>query len=68
VQALRAVLPGEAVILPVGGIGPEQMGEWWAAGARGFGLGGDLYRPGMSAQDVRGRATAAAAVVRALRG
>jgi 2-dehydro-3-deoxyphosphogalactonate aldolase len=66
VKALKAVLPAEAVILPVGGVGPKAMADWWAAGARGFGLGGDLYTPGMTANDVQARASAAVAAVRAL--
>ena len=48
-KALKAVLPLEADVIPVGGVGPDQMAAWTAAGARGFGLGSDLYRPGMSA-------------------
>lgn len=66
IKALKAVLPSEAVILPVGGIGPGDMAGWWAAGARGFGLGGELYKPGMSAQAVHDRAAQAVAAVRAM--
>jgi 2-dehydro-3-deoxyphosphogalactonate aldolase len=67
IRALSAVLPPHALLVPVGGVGPAQMAEWWAAGARGFGLGSDLYKPGMSAQDVFARARAAVDAVRALR-
>lgn len=67
VKALSAVLPASAMIVPVGGVGPGQMAEWWAAGARGFGLGSDLYKPGMSAGDVFARARAAVDAVNALR-
>ncbi|MFZ4382092.1 MAG: 2-dehydro-3-deoxy-6-phosphogalactonate aldolase [Sandarakinorhabdus sp.] len=66
-KALGAVLPPDAVLLPVGGVGPAQMADWWAAGARGFGLGSDLYRPGMSPAEVGQRAAAAVAAMRALR-
>ena len=66
VKALKAVLPPEAVVLPVGGVGPAQMAEWWAAGARGFGLGSDIYKPGMTPAEVNARATAAVAAVRPL--
>ena len=48
VKALKAVLPADAVVMAVGGAGPSNMAEWWAAGARGFGLGSDLYKPGQS--------------------
>ncbi|TWO73073.1 2-dehydro-3-deoxy-6-phosphogalactonate aldolase [Caenimonas sedimenti] len=49
VKALRAVLPREAALLPVGGIAPESMAAYRAAGATGFGIGSALYRPGDSA-------------------
>jgi 2-dehydro-3-deoxyphosphogalactonate aldolase len=49
-KQLKAVLPAEAVVWAVGGIGPENLAEWWAAGARAFGLGGELYRPGQTAE------------------
>ena len=65
-KALGAVLPAGVTIVPVGGVGPVQMAEWWAAGARGFGLGSDLYRPGMSAADVGARAAQAVAALRAI--
>jgi 2-dehydro-3-deoxyphosphogalactonate aldolase len=45
-KALRAVLPMEVRIFPVGGIKPEDMKSWYEAGASGFGLGSELYRPG----------------------
>lgn len=47
--ALRAVLPRGCPVYPVGGVGPEHFGQWLAAGADGFGLGGALYSPGISA-------------------
>ena len=51
-KALRAVLPKEVPILPVGGITPENMKDYWAAGADGFGLGSALYKPGDKAAQV----------------
>jgi 2-dehydro-3-deoxyphosphogalactonate aldolase len=42
------------------------MAEWWAAGARGFGLGADLYKPGQSAGETADKARAAVAACRAL--
>lgn len=53
VKALRAVLPPEALLLPVGGITTANMPAYRAAGANGFGIGGALYKPGMSAAEVR---------------
>ena len=49
VKALRAVLPASTVVLPVGGITPENMAPYFAAGATGFGIGSALYRPGLTA-------------------
>jgi 2-dehydro-3-deoxyphosphogalactonate aldolase len=52
VKAWRAVLPKDVWLLPVGGIRPEGMAPYLAAGANGFGLGSALYRPGMSPAQV----------------
>ncbi len=57
-KAQRAVLPRTTPILAVGGITPESLGAWRAAGADGFGLGSALYRAGDGAGQV-GRAAAA---------
>jgi 2-dehydro-3-deoxyphosphogalactonate aldolase len=51
-KALRAVLPADTQVFMVGGVGPEGFGAWRRAGANGFGLGSNLYRPGASAEDV----------------
>ncbi len=64
-KAWRAVLPAATRVFPVGGIRPDNMGPYWAAGADGFGTGSNLYRPGMSAAEV---GQAAAAYARAFRG
>ncbi len=45
-KAMRAVLPRKIPIIGVGGITPDNMAAWRAAGADGFGLGNALYRPG----------------------
>lgn len=58
VKAQRAVLPRHVPLIVVGGITPEAMGPYLAAGADGFGLGGALYRPGMNAGEVGARARA----------
>lgn len=62
--AMRTVLPRGTAVLPVGGITPDQMGHWWAAGARGFGLGGTLYRPGRPAREVAERARRCIAAIK----
>ncbi|MBK9081847.1 MAG: 2-dehydro-3-deoxy-6-phosphogalactonate aldolase [Rhizobiales bacterium] len=58
VKAWRAVFPREVALLPVGGVTPESMAGWRAAGAGGFGLGSALYKPGMGVADVAARARA----------
>lgn len=55
-KAMRAVLPKETAVLPVGGIAPDSMGPWRAVGAAGFGLGSALYKPGDSAEAVAAQA------------
>lgn len=57
-KAMRAVLPKDVRMLPVGGITPDAMAVWREAGAAGFGLGSALYAPGMTAADVGERARA----------
>ncbi|MBV8970824.1 MAG: 2-dehydro-3-deoxy-6-phosphogalactonate aldolase [Sphingomonadaceae bacterium] len=57
-KAQRAVLPKHVPVIPVGGVTPESLAGWRAAGAAGFGLGGGLYVPGRSAADVAERARA----------
>lgn len=60
--AIRAVLPPDLPVYAVGGAGPENFGDWIAAGASGFGIGTAIYRPG---QPVAQTADAAARVVAA---
>ena len=57
-KAWRAVLPADAPLVPVGGITPEKLAGFVAAGAAGAGLGSALYPPGATAGDVATRATA----------
>ena len=56
VRALRAVLPADTRLLPVGGITPENMSSYLNAGATGFGIGSALYKPGMKATQVQANA------------
>ena len=53
IKAWKAVLPKNVKIYAVGGVTPENMGEWLAAGASGFGIGSSIYKPGMSVDAVR---------------
>lgn len=52
VKAWRAVLPKDALVVPVGGIKPETMKPYVDAGANGFGLGSALFTPAMSAEEI----------------
>lgn len=67
-KAWRAVLPPQVALLPVGGITPEGMAVYRAAGARGFGLGSALYSPGLALDQLRQRARAFAQAWQALSG
>ena len=48
VKAMRAVLPEQTAIYAVGGAGPANFADWFAAGVTGFGIGTALYQPGNS--------------------
>lgn len=63
-KAMRAVLPAAMPILPVGGITPESIGPWREAGAKGFGIGSAIYRPGDTAEIVAGKAAKFAEALR----
>ncbi|WP_262299160.1 2-dehydro-3-deoxy-6-phosphogalactonate aldolase [Microvirga sesbaniae] len=67
VKAWRAVLPKEAIVLPVGGIKPDNMKPYVDAGANGFGLGSALFTPAMSVEEIGSRARDFAAAWRDLR-
>jgi 2-dehydro-3-deoxyphosphogalactonate aldolase len=63
-KALRAVLPADLPVIPVGGITEKSLTGWVQAGARGFGIGSALYTPGDSEEVLRARAVALFAAVR----
>ena len=67
VKSLRAVLPPKVPVLPVGGIGVDNMADYWRAGAAGFGIGSALYKPGDTAETLRPRAQAFIAAIAKLR-
>lgn len=66
VKALRAVLPPELALFPVGGIAPHSMASYVAAGAKGFGLGSALFAPGQSLAELARQADAFVAAWQAL--
>ena len=63
-RALRAVLPADTAVLPVGGIDAGNIPAWRAAGAAGFGIGSAIYKPGDTAATVAAKARALLASLR----
>ena len=57
-KALMSVLPKSVPVFAVGGVGLKNMLQWVAAGAAGFGVGGELYRPGDAPAEVGRKASA----------
>lgn len=55
-KALITVLPPGTPVWPVGGVAPDTMAAWVAAGATGFGIGSQLYFPGIDAGQLSARA------------
>jgi 2-dehydro-3-deoxyphosphogalactonate aldolase len=58
IKAIRAVLPPDVPLLAVGGVTPENLGQFLDAGCIGAGLGGDLYKPGQPVSRTREQAAA----------
>jgi 2-dehydro-3-deoxyphosphogalactonate aldolase len=58
VKAWRAVIAKRVPLVPVGGVTPENMHTFVAAGANGFGLGSALYRAGQDVATTREHAHA----------
>lgn len=58
IKAVRDVLPKDVSVYAVGGVGAANLKPWIEAGVAGIGVGGELYRPGYTAQDVGQRAKA----------
>jgi 2-dehydro-3-deoxyphosphogalactonate aldolase len=57
INAIRTILPKDLVIAAVGGVSDKNFAEYTKAGILAFGLGTSLYKPGMTAAEVRERAT-----------
>jgi 2-dehydro-3-deoxyphosphogalactonate aldolase len=66
IKAWLSVLPSNTAVLPVGGLRPESLAEWHAAGAAGFGIGSQLYSPGAGADTIAARAAQFVSAWRAL--
>jgi 2-dehydro-3-deoxyphosphogalactonate aldolase len=57
-KAMLSVVPAGTPMWPVGGVTPETMPGWVKAGATGFGIGGALYTPGVTIEQLGERAAA----------
>jgi 2-dehydro-3-deoxyphosphogalactonate aldolase len=66
-KAFNSVVPAGTPMWPVGGITPDNMEGWVRAGATGFGIGGQLYTPGTTLDELAQRAAAYVARWRALK-
>jgi len=64
-KAVQAVLPGGLPVYAVGGVGAANMGEWRKAGAAGFGLGSELFKPEFSDAEIAARAARCVAAFKA---
>lgn len=58
ISAQLAVLPKGVVVGAVGGVSDKNLADYVAAGVSAFGLGSSLYKPGMTAAQVRDTALA----------
>lgn len=58
IKAQKAVLPKHLPVFIVGGVTPTDIPLWQQAGADGFGIGSQLYKPGDTAKQVHVRARA----------
>ncbi|RYX89291.1 MAG: 2-dehydro-3-deoxy-6-phosphogalactonate aldolase [Bradyrhizobiaceae bacterium] len=61
IAAIRAVLPATTVVGAVGGVSDNNFSDYIKAGVQAFGLGSSLYKPGMSAAEVKATAQASIA-------
>ena len=52
-KSWRSVFPTEMRLLPVGGIGVDNMKDYMIAGASGFGIGSALYKAGKPVDQIR---------------
>ncbi|WP_170765393.1 2-dehydro-3-deoxy-6-phosphogalactonate aldolase [Ruegeria lacuscaerulensis] len=66
IAAMRAVLPADAVVAAVGGITPDTMASYHAAGVDGYGLGSALFKPSYTLDDIGRRARAFTSVLEEL--
>jgi 2-dehydro-3-deoxyphosphogalactonate aldolase len=66
-KAFASVLPAGTSLWPVGGITPQSLADWVRAGAGGFGIGSQLFRPGLAVAEIAAAARDFVAAWRATR-
>ena len=59
IGAVMAVLPKGTIVGAVGGVSESDFSDYASVGVTAFGLGSSLYKPGLSAGEVKRRAEAA---------
>ena len=52
-RALHAVLPENTISIAVGGITENVFDNWLKVNINGFGLGSNLYKPGMLVEEIK---------------
>jgi 2-dehydro-3-deoxyphosphogalactonate aldolase len=67
-KALKAVLPRDVAVAPVGGVGAADMADWARAGAACFGIGSEIYKPGLAPDEIHKRAVELVQAEKAARG
>jgi len=65
-KAIASILPPGTPLWPVGGITPDSIAGWRRAGAGGFGIGGQLFQPGMPPEELAASARRFVAAWRAI--
>ncbi len=60
IKALKSVLPKDAKVIPTGGVSVDTIAAFHEAGCHAFGIGTQLFKPGMTVDEVAKRAQALA--------
>ncbi|WP_419254438.1 2-dehydro-3-deoxy-6-phosphogalactonate aldolase [Caulobacter sp. ErkDOM-YI] len=58
IKAVKDVLPKDILVYAVGGVGAANLEPWLKAGVAGIGVGGELYRPSDTPEEVGQKAAA----------
>jgi 2-dehydro-3-deoxyphosphogalactonate aldolase len=66
-RGMRAIFPPGTLVIPVGGIAPDNIAVWHEAGAAGYGIGSSIYKPGDTAEIVGRKAATLVAACRVVK-